>query len=164
MIEFTGELSEESKRCLLKNNSTLGLVVSLILALIATGIVVTLAIIYSLWSILLLLIVFAMLVVLVTVAPYMQRKKTLDMLLPSKIIIDKDRKNISIYFKNSIVVEKRLSCIKKAIDEGEYYFLKFKFPKIDGFLCQKDLLVEGTIEEFEELFAGKIRRKNKQNK
>ena len=159
MIEFNGEFSEKSKRYLLKENAILGFVVSLILALFVTGIVVTIAIIYSLWIILLFLIVFVLLVVLVTLAPYIQRKRTLELIVPTKIIINQDAKYIQVYYRNSVIIEKKLSKIKKVIDEGKCYYIKLKFPKIDGFLCQKDLLVDGTIEEFEELLQGKIVRK-----
>ena len=50
--------------------------------------------------------------------------------------------------------------VKKVYDYGEYYFITFYFPaKSQQFICEKDLLVSGTIEEFEDLFAGKIVRK-----
>lgn len=159
MIIFSGELSEESKRYVLKQNALLGLLVSSIPAFIATVIILTIAIICNLWIILLFLIIFALFVVLVTLAPYVQRKRTLNLIVPSKIVINNEGRYIKIYFRNTAIVEKKLSKIGKVIDEGKYYNIRLKFPKIDGFLCQKDLLVEGTIEEFEELFQGKIIRK-----
>ena len=55
--------------------------------------------------------------------------------------------------------------VKKVYDYGEYYFITFYFPaKSQQFICQKDLLVSGTIEEFEGLFAGKIVRKKTKTK
>ena len=162
MIVFSGEFSEESKRYVLKQNARIGLLVSSILALIATVIVVTIAIIYSLWLILLFLIIFALLVVLATLTPYIQRKRILKLIVPSKIVINKEGGYIRIYFRNTAaIVEQKLSKIKKVIDEGKHYYIKLKFPKIDGFLCQKDLLEEGTNEEFEEVFQRKMIRKRK---
>ena len=161
MIVFSGEFSEESKRYVLKQNARIGLLVSSISALIATVIVVTIAIIYSLWLILLFLIIFALLVMLATLTPYIQRKRILKLIVPSKIVMNKEGGYIRIYFRNTAIVEKKLSKIKKVIDEGKHYYIKLKLPKIDGFLCQKDLLVEGTIEEFEEVFQSKIVRKIK---
>ena len=55
--------------------------------------------------------------------------------------------------------------VKKVIDKGNFYIILFYFPHKDvNFICQKDLIVEGTIEEFEELFEGKIVRKIKKTK
>ena len=45
-------------------------------------------------------------------------------------------------------------------DYGECYYFKFNFGERDRFfVCQKSLLTEGTIEEFEELFEDVIVRK-----
>ena len=55
-----------------------------------------------------------------------------------------------------------LADVKTVNDWGEWYEVIFYFPhKSVGFICQKDLLVEGTIEEFEKLFEDKIVRKYK---
>jgi len=61
----------------------------------------------------------------------------------------------------------KISDVKLVIDAGDCYLFRFRrgFYKIDLsfygcmqwlFVCQKDLLVEGTLEEFEKLFSGKI--------
>ena len=48
----------------------------------------------------------------------------------------------------------------RVIDYGDFYYIVFPFGKIsDKFICQKDLLTQGTLEEFEALFDGKIERK-----
>lgn len=50
-----------------------------------------------------------------------------------------------------------LNDVKKVVDLGEWYKIYFCFPhKSNLFVCQKDLIAEGTIEEFEALFEGKI--------
>lgn len=50
--------------------------------------------------------------------------------------------------------------VKEVRDYGDFYELVFPFGKVsDKFICQKDLLTKGTIEEFESLFEGKIVRK-----
>ena len=47
-----------------------------------------------------------------------------------------------------------------AFSQTKYYKIFFIFPyKSQRFVCQKDLLVQGTIEEFEAVFEGKIVRK-----
>lgn len=54
---------------------------------------------------------------------------------------------------------RRIDGVKKVIDTGEFYYLKFHFPFNRYCLCQKDLITQGTIEEFEEIFADRIVRK-----
>ena len=56
---------------------------------------------------------------------------------------------------------RKISEIKKIIEGDNFYYLIFYFPhKCASYLCQKDLLVQGSLEEFEKLFEGKIVRKN----
>ncbi len=55
--------------------------------------------------------------------------------------------------------------VKKVIDRGNFYEIIFYFPHKDCFfICQKNLIVEGTIEEFEELFADRLVRKIRKTK
>lgn len=49
--------------------------------------------------------------------------------------------------------------IKTIIDYGNCYQILFEHDKTFNCLCQKDLIVEGTIEEFEARFADLIVRK-----
>ena len=52
-----------------------------------------------------------------------------------------------------------ISKVKKVCDYGEYYDIVFPaiyFTSI--YVCQKDLLSKGSIEEFENIFSGKIVR------
>ena len=58
------------------------------------------------------------------------------------------------------VQKKALSKVKKVIDAGDWYYVVFKFGDISSaFVCQKDLLTQGTLEDFEKLFEDKIVRK-----
>ena len=58
-----------------------------------------------------------------------------------------------------------ISDVKKVIDYGEFYVLDFPFgKKSDKFICQKNLLAKGSLEEFEALFEGKIERRIPKNK
>ena len=41
--------------------------------------------------------------------------------------------------------------IKSVVDKGTFYIINFYFPHAQ-MLCEKDLIVQGTLEEFEELF------------
>lgn len=56
--------------------------------------------------------------------------------------------------------------IKQIIDYGEFYQIKLYFVAHIGFefnifICQKDLLTKGTLEEFEKMFDDKIVRSEK---
>ena len=75
---------------------------------------------------------------------------------------------VTIYLRENQIVSsgekvaevKNLNQVKKVVDFGEWYKIFFIFPyKSQRFVCQKDLLVQGTIEEFEAVFEGKIVRK-----
>lgn len=49
---------------------------------------------------------------------------------------------------------------KIVYDKGEFYDIIFPIGNYsEKFVCQKNLLVKGTIEEFEALFEGKIERR-----
>ena len=85
--------------------------------------------------------------------------KSFQYILPKKITLDED----SLECEGESFGETRsVSDIKEIIDCGEWYQFVFYFPhKSNRFYCQKDLLVQGTIEEFEALFEGKIVQKYK---
>lgn len=58
--------------------------------------------------------------------------------------------------------EREISQLKRIIDFGDCYKMEFVFPhKSFSCLCQKNLMVKGTLEEFEERFEDIIVRKAK---
>lgn len=72
-----------------------------------------------------------------------------------------------IYIKDGMVfyvtdkgtVTQALEGVKGVRDFGEYYVLIFRGSgNFSQIICEKDLLTKGTIEQFEELFDGKIMR------
>lgn len=81
--------------------------------------------------------------------------------LPDKIIIDKEQGTIittglAQYSYKSVDLE----LIKEIFDFGDWYEIKFYYPYGSMFfICQKDLIEEGTIEDFECMFKEKIIRK-----
>lgn len=55
--------------------------------------------------------------------------------------------------------QRKITDVKVVRDYGEFYDIIFSFGKVsEYFVCQKDLLSEGTLEEFEALFKCKIER------
>ena len=83
--------------------------------------------------------------------------------LPRKISITKDLITLEIdYLDINIEAKiKKLTDINKIIDYGECYFISFKKNFTGSIICQKNLIVKGTLEDFENLFKGKIVRKIK---
>lgn len=57
-------------------------------------------------------------------------------------------------------IEKPIKKIKKVLDYEDVYYVIYS-DMDNSIVCQKDLLIEGSIEEFETLFQGKIIRKEK---
>ena len=89
-------------------------------------------------------------------------KSILDLTMPQQVVINKDDiKSIGEKFNYQNDIEQ----IKKINDYGDWYQLYFFYPyKNQTYICQKDLIVDGSIEEFEERFKDKIVRKNIKSK
>ena len=52
---------------------------------------------------------------------------------------------------------RKISKVKKVLDCGEVYYIIFKFGDItNSWICQKNNIINGTIEEFESLFQTKL--------
>jgi len=78
--------------------------------------------------------------------------------LPRRIVINEDTVFVTTD-KNS--ESKLINDIKKVIDNGTYYEMVFPFGKSSQkFICQKEFLIKGSLDEFELLFEDKIIRKN----
>ena len=86
--------------------------------------------------------------------------------LSPHIIITKKELALELWSNGKRVWRKRkISKVKKIFDCGEVYYLIFKFGDItNSWMCQKDNMIQGSIEEFEELFQGKIVRRYKSAK
>lgn len=75
-------------------------------------------------------------------------------ILPKKIVIQND---VIICVTDKTIENKNIDTVKKVNKFDEFYEIVFQFGNIsEKFICQKSLLVKGSIEEFEKLFAGKI--------
>ena len=78
-------------------------------------------------------------------------------LLPKKIYVEDE---YIVCVGEAYEESKLIDDVAKVIDHGEFYELVFPFGNAsDKFICQKGLLTKGTLEEFEQLFSGKITRK-----
>ena len=79
-------------------------------------------------------------------------------MLPNRIWLDEDY----IYCQAKAYLEQKcIDDVKRVYEYADFYELCFPFGNISiRFICQKSLLTQGTLEEFESLFKGKITKKS----
>lgn len=156
MIEFNGYISGESEKYYWKNSRRIGIKILICTLLLLLPPFITIARITQEWFI---LIGYCSLFVILPLAAFIPKsKKEQKLLLPKKIATDGEYiVSLSGKFEDS----KNINDVKFVRDFGEFYELVFPMGKVsEKFICQKDLLVKGTIEEFEALFGDKIVRMN----
>ena len=155
MIEFRGQLSSVVEKRILHNQRTMEAKLIFFVFLIMLPSANALANFVGHFAIV--WVYAGMLVCLPIIALTIPRsKKEKQMFTPKSMVIDED----------SITCKKATTCdvryfedVKTVRDFGEFYEFVFRFGKISThFICQKDLLVKGTLEEFEALFDGKIEK------
>ncbi len=163
MIEFKGELSNETKEFILKTQRKEQIISSGI-ALIILGVIALLLFIFMIEFRLFIASTFLAGVICVLLIIIFPTKK-------DKIKVLKE------YISNSVVIQddyierdgegscgydcEKVEDIKSIKDYGSFYHIEFYSPIKDKyFLLQKDLITQGTIEEFEEIFADLIVRKD----
>ncbi len=98
------------------------------------------------------------LVLIIIFSPFFFRicvsKKERQRNLPKKVIINE---GVITSVSDKTTISKNIAQIKVIRDCGEFYHIVFPRIYIDAvFVCQKNLLSKGTIEEFELLFRDKI--------
>ena len=153
MIEFYGDLSDKNKRILLKFNMLTNMVDGLSTCIIFTAITIIIAAVSNYWIIAWLILLYIAVTILAICSPYFQKEKTVQLIMPEKISISDE----TIYYSiNNRLITKPISYVKKVIDYGDHYLIKFSFPKLDGYLCQKNLLKSGSLTEFEDLFSDRL--------
>ena len=153
MIEFRGEMSENCRRYVFKKERKMGVIVASIISSVFCIPIIILAIIWD-WIFSIAIIVPVLTVILANLTP---KQKSYPLIFPDKIIIDKSRLESR---STKFHISKTMDQVKRVIDRGEWYHIFFfDRPWNSRFVCQKDLLVQGTIEEFEKLFEDKIIRR-----
>ncbi len=155
MIEFNGYLTGKSQKFFCKQ------IVKLQQKFMAVAFIVGLIILYMAFYFLFNIIVEPIAVILTIILsalalllPNIQTKKEKEKITPQKVYIENDM----IVSKSNAMVDTRfMKDVKEVRDYGEFYYFVFKAYSY-RFVCQKDLLTQGSIEEFESLFAGKIKK------
>ena len=153
MIKFKGDMSEKCKKQMLsRNQKSIVLVFSIISLIISIPFIILS--ITSHWIYIVCIPGLVLGVMLISRSP---SEKDQNLIIPSEVMI-KGEKIISKSDKFEHV--RLISDVKQVIDEKEWYRLVFYYSSRNQyFICEKKLLVEGTIEEFEALFKNKLIRK-----
>ena len=152
MIRFEGNPTDEVKKLYLKNARKLGHKIVFISWLLLLPLFINMSFHLGRWGV---LAIYLLLVDVFHLLICCFRSKSLFM---SKVIYIEDE-----YITALGDGFEEIRCINDAkcvIDHGGFYELVFPFGKVsDKFICQKSLLVQGSLEEFEALFKDKLRRK-----
>lgn len=153
MIKFDGLISEDNQKVIIKQEKRMLFFAALIPFLIF-GTLTVFAAIYMHLIYLLFFIPFAF---FLTIPLFPLSKKTLDLMIPLQIKILDD---VIISEGKNFKCVRKIADIKKVIDYGTYYQIYFNWPKKSfKFLCQKDLVEDSTLRDFEVLFQNKIIKK-----
>ena len=158
MFVYEGTLSEKCKRYMVKREQKGGVIIISIISVIFMIPTVLLTLFMN-W----IFIVFSFALLswpIIAATPL--SKANCALIIPTKITIDlqEDIPYIAAEGKRFDVI-RELSMVKTVVDMGEWYVFIFFFPhKSDRFVCEKALIRQGTIEEFEDYFAEEIIRKN----
>ena len=151
MIEFSGQMSYETEKHLYKKGRKMFYAAFTV----AWGVLLVPIVLLAISSDFLLVIygyIVYLPIMLFAVWLYQpNKKKPAD---PVKITVDEEYIN---YETKQATVYRSVSDAKEVRDYGNFYDVIYPFGNVTTlFVCQKDLLTQGTLEEFEKLFEGKI--------
>ena len=166
MIEFNGKVSKKCQNYICKQEAIPGLVACLIGVILILLPATIIASIYlpqmKVMIIVCGILLSAVILFLGYYSPFM--KGTLPLITPIRIVIT-DSGEITSYCED-FELTNSVADATVIVDCGEWYHISYTRSAKIGlgngrFVCQKDLLTQGSIEQFEKLFEGKIVRKYK---
>lgn len=159
-IKFSGELSQESKNYILRQNHKVSIVIWLLMFVTMSTILLFIG--YKAKIIIFLIpfiVLLAIFVLIIIIFPNLDTPpKKMEQYYPINVNISEDEISFENISFDSYCCRKILD-IKRILDCGNFYYIKFYFPYNHNCVCQKNLISYGTIEEFEQIFEGKIVRK-----
>ncbi len=153
-IEFNGYISGAAERYFWKKTRQLGEKALLFGALFMFPMIVVIAISTKFVEICIVYLLAILAIPILSRIPKSKREKL--RLLPNRIYTEDDA---VVCVTQNEVQRKWIKDVKALREYDEFYELVFSFGNISNrFLCQKNLLVKGTLKDFEELFEGRIER------
>ena len=150
MIVFEGQISGKCKEGVLRKgakNSFIGGLITSILFVIPT-------VVLALKIDLIILLFFLVIIPFPFLAAIPPKEKYYPMIFPSKVTIDTQTGRMTTQ-SSQFYAESSIGEVVKVSDEGEWYLIYVK-SKEGRFICQKDLLTNGTLDEFEKKFKDKL--------
>ena len=162
MIRFCGKIKNQIQVKILDLYSKQATIMFVVLGVILETLGISVAIGFNEKNMLLEFFIFGLIIIVFIVIFILTNRKTkikiewdFDIIIENEMITINCRHQI-----NGVIATKPIKKIKKVVDFGEYYYLYVcRWDASNGIICQKDLLIEGSLEEFEKLFEGKIQRK-----
>lgn len=151
MFEFKGNLSKECEDFLYNKQRKLELISLGSVCVIFSIIIIVLSALFHP-----IFLIFFFLIAFILFTPFLPiTKKSFLQHMPKLIIFNLNEDSV---FYKSIKNEDsyRISDIEIIYDYGNFYHIKFKRVPDSYYLLQKDLITQGTIEEFQECFKDKI--------
>lgn len=154
MITFTGKMSKKCQDYIFRYEGMGTRIIALIFSLLLSIPVIILTIKDDwIWSICI-----VPLILLVILSGIKPSKKDYSLAIPNRITIGN---GVLVSKSDKFEISTSMSRVKKVIDFGEWYHIQLSYPLWNSkFVCEKRLLTDGTIEEFEALFKNKLVRKN----
>lgn len=149
MIEFEGQLSDTCKKEVIKKYRKSSVLVCCIISIIFAIPFIILSIIND-W-------IFILATAIIMLLPLFQyfscSKSTLDLIIPTKIVVDRDNQTITSEGKRFKEI-RYFDQINKIFDYGNYYQINFKFPyKSQNFIIEKSLIKTQAYDDFIKLFG-----------
>lgn len=155
MIEFSGYITGAAKKHYDKKNRQMGRNMVLVAELLVMPLIIILAIMTRMW---LILPGYAFCMVAGVVLIQLPKSKKDDKAFTTKRVYVKD--GYITYESDAAEQTKNIDVVSKVFDYGEFYELTFPVGNMSTqYICQKDFLTKGTLEEFEALFEGKLEKK-----
>ena len=154
MIEFSGYISGAAKKFRQIKGAQLLYIIMGCVYLVLTPFAIALYLTLKTW---ILLVLYTLLIGLVVVYPlFPLDKHTEKYFTANRVFIDEE---YIVAKGEKFEVFHLISEAVRLLDYGEFYYVKFPMgKKSEHFICQKNLLTKGTLEEFEALFEVKITR------
>lgn len=156
MFEFSGLLSNESKNFLYKKQKKLEL-----LSIGSVCFVFSIPIVILAFTIHLVFLSDFFVIGMALFAPFLPTvEKGFWKHMPNRILIDTSENTI-LYQSEKSNFSDEVSNISVIYDYGKFYHIKFNNTPDSYYILQKDLIVKGTIQEFEEYFNDIIVKKSR---
>lgn len=156
MIEFYGKITGECRQYIMKREAIVACVAFTVAAVLVSIPIVILSVTYDplIW---IMMAVPGGAIVLSFIPFFLKDYGLSDakLIFPMKISVDEDGEMLS--ENNRFHEYRHVSQVKKVVDMGEFYVLYFYWRhRTFRYVCQKNLLTKGTLEEFEALFKEKL--------